>query len=94
MYTPTHSNYFYEQDEGFRRAFIKRNLLSSDGISECTLRSIYQQIYSLRFIERAPIEISLLPFREVRAITQDGERWLSPPAIWAPTSPRHWQPTW
>ncbi|KMN36136.1 L-lysine 6-monooxygenase [Chromobacterium sp. LK1] len=75
LYTPTHSNYFYEQDEGFRRAFIKRNLLSSDGISECTLRSIYQQIYSLRFIERAPIEISLLPFREVRAITQDGERW-------------------
>ena len=75
LYTPTHSNYFYEQDEAFRREFIKRNLLSSDGISESTLRSIYQQIYSLQFIERAPIDIRLLPFREVRAISQHGERW-------------------
>ncbi|PTU66053.1 L-lysine 6-monooxygenase [Chromobacterium sp. Panama] len=75
LYTPTHSNYFYEQDEIFRSAFIKRNLLSSDGISECTLRSLYQQIYSLRFIERSPIDIRLLPFREVRAIGRNGERW-------------------
>ncbi|MBN3003491.1 SidA/IucD/PvdA family monooxygenase [Chromobacterium alkanivorans] len=75
LYTPTHSNYFYEQDETFRREFLKRNLLSSDGISECTLRSIYQQIYTLRFIARAPIDIRLLPFREVRAIGRNGERW-------------------
>ena len=39
------------------------------------MRSLYQQIYSLRFIERAPIDISLLPFREVRAIGRNGERW-------------------
>lgn len=75
-FTPEHSDYFYIQKPKFREAFIQRNILASDGISEHTLRKIYQQIYTMRYIEHAPTKVCLLPFREVKEIQSTNGAWL------------------
>jgi lysine N6-hydroxylase len=74
-FTPSHSNYFYEQDSTFREAFLRRNILASDGISEHTLRNIYQRIYAMRYIERTAAAVELMPFREVKEIWRSGNGW-------------------
>ena len=47
-------------------------MLSSDGISESTLRAIYQQLYRLQFIERDEYRFGLLPNRTVVAADRVG----------------------
>ncbi|CAI8776673.1 lysine N6-hydroxylase [Pseudomonas sp. IT-347P] len=75
LFTPAHSNYFYGQDENFREAFLKRNELASDGISEHTLRSIYQRIYTLRYIEHSPMIVRLMPSRSVTEVWREEGAW-------------------
>ncbi|RKR43238.1 SidA/IucD/PvdA family monooxygenase [Paraburkholderia sp. BL17N1] len=75
FYTPSHSEFFYQQPPDFRRSFLDRNMLSSDGISEQTLRSIYQRIYSLRHIEHSEMNIELLPYREAQNIERATGGW-------------------
>jgi lysine N6-hydroxylase len=65
FYMPCHSDYFAALDPAARRAFNDRHLLSSDGISEATLREIYQRIYMHRFLNGAPDLVALYPNREV-----------------------------
>ncbi|EGQ8312752.1 SidA/IucD/PvdA family monooxygenase [Vibrio cholerae] len=75
FFTPSHSNYFFEQDPNFRNSFLERNVLASDGISEHTLRDIYQRIYFMRYIERSPVCINLMPSRDVNMINRKGSEW-------------------
>jgi lysine N6-hydroxylase len=74
-FMPCHSNYFFEQKQQSKKAFVERNILASDGISERTLRKIYQRIYALRFIDAAPPEVTLMPDRLVVQSARDGARW-------------------
>lgn len=75
FFTPTHSDYFFERRPAYREAFLQRNVLASDGISAHTLRDIYQRIYTLRYIERSPMRVKLMPFRDVQEVWRDGAGW-------------------
>ncbi|MGK5628515.1 lysine N(6)-hydroxylase/L-ornithine N(5)-oxygenase family protein [Streptomyces sp. URMC 123] len=72
FYMPCHSDYFYRLSPQARSAFNAQHLLSSDGISEATLRDIYQRLYVLRFIEDRPDVVVLHPNREVVDVTGAG----------------------
>jgi lysine N6-hydroxylase len=65
FYMPCHSDYFFRLDRAWREDFNRRHLLTSDGISEATLRQIYQRAYMLRFIEGTPGLFSFLPNRAI-----------------------------
>jgi lysine N6-hydroxylase len=67
-YTPSYSDYFASLDPSTRQALNTRNILTSDGISEATLRLIYQRIYTRRFIEGDADLVALYPNREVTAV--------------------------
>ncbi len=68
-YIPSYSDYFASLDAVTRKAFNARNMLTSDGISESTLRSIYQQIYTQRFINGNADLVTLYPNRQVTQVT-------------------------
>ncbi|MGP3948148.1 lysine N(6)-hydroxylase/L-ornithine N(5)-oxygenase family protein [Streptomyces sp. 7N604] len=70
FYTPSHSDYFSGLPRDARRAFNDQQILSSDGISEETLRSIYQRLYVHRFVEGLPDLVGLYPNREVTEVTR------------------------
>lgn len=72
-YTPSFSDYFFQLDRTTRERFTKRHVLTSDGISEHTLREIYQRAYVRRFIEGAIDLFALYPNREVIQVTGNGE---------------------
>lgn len=74
-FMPCHSDYFYEQSRAFREAFVERNVLGSDGISEQTLRRIYQRIYAMRFLEDNSQTVVLMPGRTVQWAGRDREHW-------------------
>lgn len=74
-FMPCHSDHFFAQDRDYRDSFVKRNILASDGISERTLRQIYQRIYTLRLIDNRFPSIALAPDRTVRRVARDGARW-------------------
>lgn len=67
-YTPSYSDYFASLDPSTRQALNARNILTSDGISEATLRLIYQRIYTRRFIEGDADLVALYPNRNVTAV--------------------------
>lgn len=75
LFSPSHSNYFFEKDPSFRNGFIERNVLASDGISEHTLRDIYQRIYIMRYIEHSPVIVNLMPSRDVSMINRTDSKW-------------------
>lgn len=78
-YMPDFSDHFATLDPVARRSFNRQNMLTSDGISESTLKGIYQRVYSHRFLDGAPDLIALYPNREVVRV--------------APTSTAPWQLT-
>jgi len=65
FYMPCHSDYFFQLDRDCREDFNERHVLTSDGISESTLRKIYQRAYCLRFLERMQDLFSFLPNRVI-----------------------------
>jgi lysine N6-hydroxylase len=67
-YMPGHSDHFASLDAATRREFNTRHILTSDGISESTLRAIYQRAYTHRFLDGAPDLIALYPNRDVTAV--------------------------
>jgi lysine N6-hydroxylase len=76
FYTPSHSDYFVGLDRARREEFTARHVLTSDGISEATLREIYQRVYTLRFIDGAPDLVALYPDRDVVGVARAGhEDW-------------------
>jgi lysine N6-hydroxylase len=68
-YIPSYSDYFASLNAVTRKAFNARNILTSDGISESTLRLIYQQIYTQRFIKNNADLVALYPNRQVTRVT-------------------------
>jgi lysine N6-hydroxylase len=75
FYTPDYSNYFYQLPEDKRAEINSAHLLTSDGISDSTLRAIYQQLYQLQFIEGSAHRFGLMPNRTVTAADRVGDCW-------------------
>ncbi len=71
-FMPSYSDYFAHLDPAVRQARNEQNVLTSDGISMSTLRSIYQQSYLHRFINGTEDLLSFLPDRTVTAVSPDG----------------------
>jgi lysine N6-hydroxylase len=67
-YMPSYADYFFTLTREARQAFNRRNLLSSDGISERTLKEIYQQVYVHRFLDGNVDLVGLYPNREVTEV--------------------------
>jgi lysine N6-hydroxylase len=67
-YSPSYSDYFASLDPRTRQALNARDILTSDGISEATLRKIYQRIYTRCFIEGDCDLVALYPNRQVTAV--------------------------
>ena len=75
-YSPSYSDYFAGLDPATRHALNARQILTSDGISEGTLRQIYQRIYTRRFIEGYADLVALYPNRTVIHVCgAGGEAW-------------------
>jgi lysine N6-hydroxylase len=70
-YMPDHSDYFASLSLDIRQQFNTQHLLSSDGISESTLRQIYQRIYTHHYIHLRPDLIALYPHRTLIGITEN-----------------------
>ncbi|MET9608540.1 SidA/IucD/PvdA family monooxygenase [Streptomyces sp. NPDC006512] len=68
-YMPSHADYFYGLPRERRQSLNSRNVLTSDGISESTLREIYQTIYVHRFVEGNEDLVALHPGREVFGVS-------------------------
>lgn len=64
-YMPSHADYFFGLDRKTRQEFNERHVLTSDGISESTLRAIYQRAYLHRFVDGNVDLVGLYPNREV-----------------------------
>ena len=62
-----------------RESFNRRHVLTSDGVSEATLRAIYQRSYVHRFVAGAEDLVALYPNREVIDVdgTTGGWHWPS-----------------
>jgi lysine N6-hydroxylase len=69
---PGYSDHFYRLEREVREPLNILNILTSDGISEATLRQIYQRIYTLRFIHGAEGLVELYPNRDVTNVTDRG----------------------
>jgi lysine N6-hydroxylase len=75
-YMPSYSDYFAKLDVATRLAFNARHLLTSDGISETTLRLIYQRIYMHHFINGYSDLVALYPNRRVTEVSYaPGNAW-------------------
>jgi len=75
FYMPDYSDYFYRLPEDKRAEINSAHLLTSDGISESTLRAIYQELYRLQFIEGEDHRFGLMPNRSVTAVDRVGDGW-------------------
>jgi lysine N6-hydroxylase len=69
-YLPGYSDYFARLDAPTRQTLNARHLLTSDGISEATLRLIYQRLYTRRFINGYEDLVALYPNRRVTDVTR------------------------
>ncbi len=75
-YTPSYSDYFAGLSAATRRTLNARHILTSDGISEATLRQIYQRLYTRRFIDGYADLVALYPSRSVIDVTSaPGNAW-------------------
>jgi lysine N6-hydroxylase len=70
-YMPSYADYFYTLERAAREPLNVLNVLTSDGISEATLREIYQRIYTHRFIAGDRDLVELYPNRDVTDVTGD-----------------------
>jgi lysine N6-hydroxylase len=75
-FTPAFSDYFARLDPATRDNLNAAHVLASDGISESTLRAIYQHIYVKWFIDGAIDMCALLPAREVTKVSSAGNGWV------------------
>lgn len=75
LYLPCHIDFLGQLTQGQKDKYIRDNTLASDGISEKTLKDIYQLLYKKRFVDYEKPSCTLLPGREVKKVTKDGQRW-------------------
>ncbi|CDH20927.1 SidA/IucD/PvdA family monooxygenase [Xenorhabdus bovienii] len=76
FYMPCYSDYFRKLPLHLRQKTNSENILTSDGISESTLRDIYQKLYYLYFITPNQIKFDLMTSRSVTDIVATTDnRW-------------------
>jgi lysine N6-hydroxylase len=68
FFMPSYSDYFAGLDAVTRQAFNARHILASDGISDATLKLIYQAVYTQRFINGHADLVALYPNRQVTGV--------------------------
>ena len=73
-YMPCYSDHFASLEPEARRRFNAEQVLSSDGISEATLRQIYQRAYMHRFVDGSPDLIALYPNSDVTVVAEGGAK--------------------
>jgi lysine N6-hydroxylase len=61
LFMPCFSDRFASMSETQRKLFLSRFVLASDGISESTLRAVYQELYRHAFLEPNRCDITLQP---------------------------------
>ncbi|WP_287230645.1 lysine N(6)-hydroxylase/L-ornithine N(5)-oxygenase family protein [Mesorhizobium sp.] len=61
LFMPCFSDRFAAMSESQRKLFLQRFVLASDGISQSTLRAVYQALYRHAFLEPHRCEITLRP---------------------------------
>ena len=71
-YMPSYSDYFFNLERYTRETFNRQQVLISDGISESTLREIYQRAYLHRFCNGTEDLVRLYPNREVVQVAGSG----------------------
>jgi lysine N6-hydroxylase len=71
-FTPSYSDYFAKLDADRRAELNTRLVLASDGITEQTLREVYQRAYTLRFVHGDKDRLTFRPNREVVETTGSG----------------------
>ncbi|AXW85665.1 L-lysine 6-monooxygenase [Lonsdalea britannica] len=72
FYMPYYSDYFNKLPLHLRQSTNRENILTSDGISESTLRQIYQKLYSLNFITPGKTRIVMQTSRSVSNVKPTG----------------------
>lgn len=75
QFTPSYSDHFFRLRHEVRHDIVDRNVLTSDGISDRTLRDIYQAVYRNRFIDRPTPVVSLRPGRTVTGFGREADGW-------------------
>lgn len=76
FYMPCYSNYFSALPSAVREQTTSAHLLTSDGISESTLKAIYQKLYYCRFVDEDTRHFGLFPNRCVTGVVPNpGRGW-------------------
>ncbi|MEL6864661.1 MAG: SidA/IucD/PvdA family monooxygenase [Bacteroidota bacterium] len=71
LYTPNYSEYFFKLPEQSKKQLLEWQRLTSDGISEYLLRSIYERLYEIEVIDRYPRMCHLHPGCELKEIKKE-----------------------
>lgn len=75
MFMPCYVDYFASLSKQVRAEKISKDILTSDGVSEPTLRAIYQKLYVRRFVDGDVNFAQLLPNRRLRSASNQGGAW-------------------
>lgn len=71
LYRPSYTSFLPQLPDEERRRLVAQQVLTSDGVSEATLRQIYQHNYDV-MLQGLPNPVTLLPGRDVVAAHRDG----------------------
>jgi len=74
LFTPAYSNYFFSLSPETRAKQLAAQALTSNGVAEDTLRTIYQRLYELEFLEREVYRTALMPAQELTGLSTCGCR--------------------
>lgn len=75
LYMPCQIDYLKQFTYAKQKEYVKKNILSSDGISGKTLCDIYQLLYRHKFLSKNPLRWVLLPNRSVDSISKVRTNW-------------------
>lgn len=75
LYTPGYSEFFYQLSPDIKDKLLDDQKLTSDGISQDTLQSIYNKLYELEVIEQRERKCHLHPGLEVKEISRCSDSW-------------------
>ncbi|SIT19434.1 lysine N6-hydroxylase [Thalassolituus maritimus] len=76
LFMPCQVEYLQQFSYSKKKEYVRKNILTSDGISGKTLNDIYQLLYRYQFLEDNPLEFKLMPSRSVEGLTKIGTKWL------------------
>jgi lysine N6-hydroxylase len=73
LFTPSYSEYFFKLSSEIKFELLEKQALASDGISLHLLKSIYQKLYMLEFLENRGRFFCLLPNHQLTTMCLDSE---------------------